>query len=277
VLTSIPTSNLDVLTYHQYVDGYDYSCNISEALGIQKTAFAHVRSDLNSRGGTAVPIFISEGAMKYRHWETVTMTPQPLFFQCQATFAPSLLQWLDTKKGSGDNAKGFIWYTIGGNYWAFTDLIYPNGVKKPVYYSWKDWGQSLWAPMSVRNYNFPISQGRGMDDFGQSEQTGAYPPPLDDSAPGIDQPLDQNNQVPYPAPDLAENTAQGAGPSLDQNNQFPYPAPDLVEDAIPTEEPTLDQNTPLPPPTPSPVETPTPGVDPTTEQATPTPSLTPAP
>jgi hypothetical protein len=266
-------NNIDVFSYHRYVNSYNESCNVPSALATQESSFAHARSDLNSHGGTAVPILISEGAMKH----PITNTPSTLFYNCQASYARSLISWLRNKEGTG-NLKGFIWYTIGFNGWQSSDLLLnASGTPKPVYYAWRDWGPVSGAPLIVRNYAIPTPQSRGMSDFGQSDQIGAYPPPLDGSAPGIDQPLDQNGQVPYPAPDLTEDAAFNAEPSLDQNNQVPYPAPDLAEDAAPTEEPSLDQNTPLPPPIPSPVETPTPGVDPTLDQATPTPASMPVP
>jgi hypothetical protein len=273
-------SNIDVLSYHRYVTSYDLNCEIPHYLSTQQSGFGYVRNALNTRTAndivagmatpTPKPILISEGAMKYGNAEL--NPPPPAFYDCQAKYARNLLTWLKVQATPG-SLKGFIWYTVGFNGWYYTDLLNmdtptptptrrnyvnlvatptptPKYTPMPVYFVWKDWVPPVFVPLLVNNYHFDNSPYSGMSVSGQSE-SGAYPAPLDDSAPGIDQPPDQNNQAPYPAPDLMEDSASGV---------------DMP----------LEQYTPTPPITPFPTETPTPDIDPALEQYSPTSYPTPA-
>jgi hypothetical protein len=176
------------------------------------------------------------------------------------------------KKATPQNKlEGAIWYTVGVNNWQYSDLLDPIKTPKPAYWVWKDW-PIMYCPMMVRS----AYQSRGMSGSAQSEQLGAYPPPIDGSAPGIDQPGAENNQAPYPAPDLIENAAPSVDSSLEQYTPTPPMTPFPTETPTPRIDPALEQYSPTPPLTPFPTETPTPGVDPALEQYSPTPYPAPA-
>lgn len=135
-------SNIDVVSYHQYVKTSNTSCDLSSLIATQENSFDVVRAYLDTHGGSSKPILISEGAAGYTI-DTLTpvpestATPAPSFYDCQAKFATGLLAWSQEKAKTG-RLLGFIWYTIGRNGWEETDLLYPNKTPKPVYFSWKN-------------------------------------------------------------------------------------------------------------------------------------------
>ncbi len=134
--------NIDVVSYHQYVKTNNILCDIDAFIAIQEKSFEAARLFLDSHGGAAVPILISEGAMGYGGYGPTavpqgTATPAPSFYDCQAKFASALLTWSQERAKDG-RLLGFIWYTVGINGWDETDLLYPDKTPKPVYFGWKN-------------------------------------------------------------------------------------------------------------------------------------------
>jgi hypothetical protein len=134
--------NIDVVSYHIYVNTNNSYCDIPAYISQEESAFTYVRNYLDNHNGLSIPILISEGSMGYTPHGTQTPMPTaaPSFYNCQAQFASALMDWVKNKTSSG-NLLGFIWYTVGVNGWRDTDLFYDDKTPKPAYYIWKNGGR----------------------------------------------------------------------------------------------------------------------------------------
>jgi hypothetical protein len=135
-------NNIDVVSYHIYVNTTNTNCDIPAFISQEESAFTYVRNYLNNHNGSSIPILISEGGMGYVPYGTQTPAPTAAssFYNCQAQFAAALIDWVKIKTSSS-NLLGFVWYTVGINGWRETSLFYDNQTPKPVYYVWKDGGR----------------------------------------------------------------------------------------------------------------------------------------
>ncbi|MFZ5810147.1 MAG: hypothetical protein ACOY16_12765 [Chloroflexota bacterium] len=191
-------ANIDVVSYHQYIFTTNSNCNVSEYISSYENPFSYIRNYLDNHGGAAKPILISEGAMGF--YPIPSQTPAPAFYNCQATFAANLLTWAEGKRNS-DKLLGFIWYTVATNGWRETDLLFNNGLPKPVYHIWRDFGPLVYLPLVYNSGD--SSQSISMDDnISQSSQSGdPYPAPAENSNVNRDQSGEESESAsPYPAP-----------------------------------------------------------------------------
>ncbi|MFN2225771.1 MAG: cellulase family glycosylhydrolase [Anaerolineae bacterium] len=108
------------------------------------------------RYGVDKPLFLNETALGCPPYLAACDPPDLQFFQVQASLVTRSFV-----RGIGDGIIGFVWYTLDGPGWRYTNLMEGDGTLKPVYIAY----QQLTQQLDHARYLQPVDYGPGLEAY----------------------------------------------------------------------------------------------------------------
>jgi hypothetical protein len=153
----------DVLAFHAYPsywgDKIDYDLYPGSgwnSWGGMASGKSDYLRQMMARYGVEKPLFLNETALGCPGYFTVCDPPDAQFFDVQASHVTRLLV-----RGLGKGIMGFVWYTLDGPGWRYTNLVEDDGTLKPVYVAYRE----LIDQLHNARYLEPVDQGLGLEAY----------------------------------------------------------------------------------------------------------------
>ncbi len=153
----------DILAFHAYPSywGAKVDCDLYPGPGwtpwggMVRGKSEYLRQ-MMARYGVEKPLFLDETGLGCPEYKEACNPPDAQFFDVQASHATRSFV-----RGIGSGIMGFIWFTLDGPGWRYTNLVEADGTPKPVYEAYRE----LTEQLAQARYVQAVDHGPGLEAY----------------------------------------------------------------------------------------------------------------